>query len=137
MDMTEAYLSFTLCVLQADGRVDDGEARLFASMLRHAGVRADLRRKYERFLRGEAELDPAKVLASMPEMLDEMLLMWLVRDAYLVAGADGVVSEPEEALIQDLLRHVGIPESRFGEIRAWGMEAVRHARTGATLFTVA
>jgi tellurite resistance protein len=134
MFSTERYLDLMAGVLLADDRVDKGERKLFLQMMDVAGVDENLKTKYERVLRQETSINTDGVIREIVEGIDPETLTWIVRDAYLMANADGVVSSEEVAIINKLLVQAQIPEDRHEVIHAWGRESIALLERGYTLF---
>lgn len=128
----ERYFDFITCVLMADGDVAEEERTLFESMLKSTGVSTKLRTKYRRVLRGEHGLSEADTIAGLASAAADELT-WLVRDAFLMANADGNVSHHEVAVINRLLLEAGVPKSRLPKIKKWGLAAVDHLVSGVEL----
>lgn len=58
----------------------------------------------------------------------------LVREAYLVAVADGDIEARERDVVDRFLGAAGVGSERYEAIHAWGRTAVEHSRLGRSLF---
>ena len=135
MRFSEMYLDLMVCVLLADNRVDRGEKKLFLQMLNMFGVDRELQQKYEQLLDKETYLDSDQVVTEIAKVLDPETLTWLVRDAFLMANADGIVSPEEVEVVDKLLEKAKVPEDLYEQIHSWGMESIAMLERGYSLFT--
>ena len=92
MGRTVDYLDFMLWVVRSDGNVDARQkTRLLSVMVEGMGLRDDLVERYREALALTEWPEPSdQQLKSLAEGLDPLSLGNLVRDAYLMAWADGV-----------------------------------------------
>lgn len=134
MGFPERYLDFMLCVLWADGVVTDDEISAFQQMLDVMGIAGDTADGCMQRLKPEAEFSVADALESVATGSTMVELTTIVRDAFVMAGADGVVHQSELEVIQRLVHEAGVAESKWPQILEWGMDHLAHLRRGAELF---
>ena len=136
MGRTVDYLDFMLWVVRSDGNVDARQkTRLLSVMVEGMGLRDDLVERYREALALTEWPEPSdQQLKSLAEGLDPLSLGNLVRDAYLMAWADGVLREVEVNFVMRFLRVAGVPEERLPAIDKWAREAVDINRQAFQLF---
>lgn len=126
MGRTEQYLDFMLWVVRSDGVVDkEQKRRLLAVMIEGMDLRQELVDRYRQALARTTWSEPSdEELAAHAEGLDAVSLGNLVRDAYLMAGADGVLRKVEVDFVKRFLSAAGIPSERLEAIDLWARQAV-------------
>ena len=136
MGRTEDYLNFMLWVVRSDGNVDaQQKTRLLSVMVEGMDLRKDLVARYREALALSEWSDPTdEELRSLAEGLDPLSLSNLVRDAYLMAWADGVLRDVEVNFVKRFLKVAGIPEDRLETIDQWARQAVDINRQAFELF---
>jgi len=136
MGRTEDYLNFMLWVVRSDGNVDaQQKTRLLSVMVEGMDLRKDLVARYREALALSEWSDPTdEELRGLAEGLDPLSLSNLVRDAYLMAWADGVLRDVEVNFVKRFLKVAGIPEDRLEAIDQWARQAVDINRQAFELF---
>ena len=125
-----------LWVVRSDGNVDaQQKTRLLSVMVEGMDLRKDLVARYREALALSEWSDPTdEELRSLAEGLDPLSLSNLVRDAYLMAWADGVLRDVEVNFVKRFLKVAGIPEDRLETIDQWARQAVDINRQAFELF---
>ena len=133
---TEQYLNFLLWVVRSDGNIALGQRnRLLAVMIEGMGLRKELVDRYRDELSRESWDDPTDAeLQELAKGLDELSLGNLVRDAYLMAWADGVLRDVEVEFVMKFLSAAGVPQERHREIDDWARRAVKLNHEAFELF---
>jgi uncharacterized tellurite resistance protein B-like protein len=136
MGKTEQYLNFLLWVVRSDGNIALGQRdRLLAVMIEGMDLRKELVDHYRDELSRETwEAPTDEELRELAQDLDELSLGNLVRDAYLMAWADGVLREVEVDFVKRFLAAAGIPEDRHEKIDKWARRAVELNHEAFDLF---
>lgn len=133
---TEQYLNFLLWVVRSDGNIALGQRnRLLQVMIEGMGLRDELVDHYRKELNRESWEDPGDdELQALAKDLDPLSLGNLVRDAYLMAWADGVLREVEVDFVKRFLSAAGIPPERHEGIDHWARRAVELNHEAFELF---
>jgi len=135
MDIVERYLTVMAAVLHADRIVHEAEETLFLRMLRDAGIRGEFEEKCRALLdETNRDVEIASLRAAL-DAVDTETLVWIIRDAFLMADADGGVSDDELSVIDECLRLAGIEEGRLEAVHAWGNETLAHLKRGYLLLS--
>lgn len=134
MQIAENYLDFLTCVMLADGVIQEEEKSAFLNILNRVGLSKKLSKKYFRILSGTQLIDRDDVISRVASQKDKEILVWIVRDAFLIADANGDVSDEEILLIKKLLEKSGVTPSRMKKIIQWGNEFIDHTKNGLKLF---
>ena len=82
----------------------------------------------------KGQLDEAAVIERLGQEKDTEVRLWFVRDAMLMADADGVISEQKIELIKSLLASWGYKGEKAKARITWAKEYVTHTRRGEKLF---
>lgn len=136
MGRTEDYLNFMLWVVRSDGNVDvNQKKRLLSVMVDGMDLQDGLVDGYRNALAQSEWADPTdEELRKLAEGLDPLSLGNLVKDAYLMAWADGVLRDVEVNFVKRFLRVAGVPEARLDAIDKWARQAVDINRQAFELF---
>ena len=129
------YLDYLFCILNADGIVHEREAEFFANILNNLSMKDRLVDHYNRILLGEASFPSSSdTINRIVENRKSSEITYIVRDAFLLAGIDGVVHEAELAVIRNLLKKLGLSENMILSIKDWGNDYINHTNIGLELF---
>jgi hypothetical protein len=131
-DRRRAHLRVLACVARADGRVTIEEAGWLLGAFTDADLSADERAELELALRA-GSLDVQATLQEATRGTSPELLAALLRDAYIVAGADGELVAEEVALADALLGEAGIAELHRPALQEWARRAADLHLDGLTL----
>lgn len=136
MGKTEQYLNFLLWVVRSDGNVAKSQRnRLLAVMIEGMDLREELVSHYRDELNRTSWEEPTDAeLKELAKDLDELSFGNLVRDAYLMAWADGVLRDVEVAFVRRFLKASGVPEERYEKIDQWARRAVELNHEAFELF---
>ncbi len=104
----------------ADGRVDEPEAELIETLLQAFGADAEERKTLLDFASHKRTLLGDLPLQELGFEDREILL----GNAAVMAGADGIESPEEKALLDELIRVLGIDSDRAGRILASAKDGV-------------
>jgi len=134
MHKAERYMNVMLCVLMADGRVEDEERELFLDMLASVGLREDLVQQYRDYFLHSSAIDTETMLGDAVSGVDAETLAWIAEDAYVMADVDGCISPEEITMINRFLQRAGVPPERLEDVRDWGLESLDLQKRGQALF---
>ena len=136
MGKTEQYLNFLLWVVRSDGNVAKGQRnRLLAVMIEGMDLREELVQHYRQELNRTRWEEPTDAqLKELAEGLDELSVGNLVRDAYLMAWADGVLRDVEVEFVMRFLSASGVPKEKHEAIDKWARRAVELNQEAFELF---
>jgi len=136
MSLANDYLDFMLLIFNADEYIDKNEIGLFIGMLDQIGINQKLKNHYRSILTGKKPYPQNKpTIKRIVKERSSEEIGFIVRDAYLMADADGSISEFETEVIKILLSKSNIPKSRFKNIHNWGIEYVEHSKRMNKLFS--
>ncbi len=133
MERVRKYLDLMVYVLKADGIVHEKERALLDALIINVGLKDEIIEEYKAKLEEGSVPDMEKRLTELAENVDAQALAGMVRDAYLMADADGIIDPTEVNLINSFLSKAGIPEERHKEIEMWGRETIAHMKRGILL----
>ena len=129
------YLDYLFCILNADGVIHERETEFFADILNNLGMQDKLVDHYNKILLGEA-LFPSQsdTIQRIVENRKSSEIVYIVRDAFLLAGIDGEMHEAELAVIRKLLKKLGLSKDIILSIEDWGNDYINHTNLGLELF---
>jgi len=132
MNIINDYLDFMVCVIKADGITRKKEFTLFIGMMKNMGISSSTQNKYKKILFAKNEIDVDAILTRVAK--NTSVLPWFIRDAFLMADIDGKISAEEITVTRQLLEKSGYSPKQFTKIKQWGLEYVKHSKTGLKLF---
>jgi hypothetical protein len=132
MNYQELYIGLITAVMKADNHVDPSERDVLLDAMKRFGVGKVLRDKFTRIMN-----DPATSYGldevPLPATLEASALLWLLRDAYFVAGSDGNVSKVEEQILHEFLSRLGIEARQRNRLLRWAAKEREHHIRGLEL----
>lgn len=136
MNIMNDYFDFLACVAKADNIVQPEETVLFVEMLKNMGMSSSIQNKYKKILNSDKPIDSDAIISKVAKNTNPLMLPWFIRDAFLMADADGKISKEEIQVIKELVIKSGITQNKFVKIKNWGLEYIKHTQEGLKLFNI-
>jgi tellurite resistance protein len=136
MNIMNDYFDFLACVAKADNVVRPKETVLFFEMLKNMGMSSAIQNKYKKILNSDKPIDSDAIISKVAKNTNSLMLPWFIRDAFLMADADGKISKEEIQVIKELVIKSGITQNKFVKIKNWGLEYIKHTQEGLKLFNI-
>lgn len=133
MGRLESYFRVLIAVARSDGDVDVSEAELIRAAMDGIEVSGRLREDLERLLDASEPCEPTELLKTVANQADPSSLAEALRDAYVIAAADGRLDKNEISVIDRLLSQVGIDAERRPLFHEWARTAAEHHMEGLAM----
>lgn len=124
-DQVIAYLKVLASVAAADGGVDDAERFMFETAMSDYGLPEKARVLVRQCLDA-----PPTVETELRRIEDGALRRLMLRDAFLMAAADGRISEAERDRIDHIRQALRLPEDEARACEAWVNEGLAWLERG-------
>lgn len=124
-DQTLAYLKLLATVAAADGAVDDAERLMFEAAMSDYGLPDQARRLVRQCLD-----DPPRIDAELRRLEDPAVRRLFLRDAFLMAYADGRITEQERGRIGGIRTALRLSEDDARASEAWVKEGMAWLERG-------
>lgn len=129
----QVYFDVLACVARADQQVTPAERSAILSAASACDIGAVALARIEGSLDLGQPFDVDAVLDLAAGALDPGLLAELLRDAFVLAGADGDVAPLELDTIRRLLSRIGIEATSQDVLMEWARRAAEHHMDGVQL----
>jgi tellurite resistance protein len=120
-----AYLEALSAVAAADGGIEEAERSMFEATMSDLGLAAEARDRVRRAL--EVPPDPR---VAVRDVGTEPVRRLILRDAYLMAQADGEISAAERDVLQALRHTLHLGAADAAECEAWVREGLAWLERG-------
>jgi len=126
------HLELLAAIARADGRIAPEEVSVIWQFLEAAGVDPAVADRINQLLDPTVPLDVDLVLTSLAAQSSPWSLAHAVRDAYIVAAADGEVSTAEALAVERLFDLMNLEPADRAMLHAYAAQAARAQRTLTT-----
>jgi len=124
-DQVLAYLKTLAAVAAADGEIGEAERAMFEATMADYGLPAEART----LIRGCLDAPPS-VEADLRRIEDGAVRRLVLRDSWLMAYADGRVTDAERTRLEAIRRALRLPESETDAAEGWVREGVSWIERG-------
>lgn len=124
-DQVLGYLKALAAVAAADGRIDESERHLFEAAMEDYGLPAHARTLVRQCLDNPPLVEP-----ELRRVEDGAVRRVILRDAYLMAYADGEISDAERQRIDRIRAALRLPEDEARAAEAWVKEGLAWLERG-------
>jgi|GEM_PF-5936361 len=131
--MEELYVRLLLAVLKADGQSHPAEESLLEWVIDHLRLSPEVKSRLGAMLSSEADLGDTVEDLPIPATIDSRSLLWLLRDAAIMAAAGGQIVEARVEILRAFLRRLSLDEDKIAKLIDWVIEEASHHAQGLRL----
>lgn len=124
-DQVLLYLKTLAGVAAADGKVTEAERAMFEATMADYGLPEEARKLVRACLDA-----PPPVDLELRRLQDPAVRRLLLRDAWLMAYADGLVSDPERRRLEAILAALRLPPEEAAAAEGWVREGLNWIERG-------
>jgi uncharacterized tellurite resistance protein B-like protein len=129
----ELYFDVLACVARADGRLAPEEQRFLRAAAESSRLSGDALARLERLLDVDTPFSVDLVLSEVAGEMNAAVVVEALRDAYVLAAADGEIAPVEIDVLDRLLARIGIAIERRPALHEWARRAAEHHIEGLAL----
>ena len=126
------HLELLACVARSDGDVSVEEALAIRSFMDAAGTSLGDIQQVSLLL---DKVDVERVVSRLAEEATAWTLAEAVRDAYIIASADGEVTNHEISTVERLFELLDLPVEHRAKLHTWGRNAAAQQLLGMTFIS--
>lgn len=134
-DSMAHHLELLACVARSDGDVSIEEALAIRSFMNSAGTSVDDVQRVSILLDMKAEIDVEGVLSRLASECTAWSLAEAIRDAYIIASADGEVTNHEISTVERLFELLDLPMEHRAKLHRWARNAASQQLLGMTFIS--
>ena len=129
------HLELLACVARSDGDVSVEEALAIRSFMDSAGTSVEDVQRVSVLLDMNADIDVEKVLTRLADECTAWSLAEAIRDAYIIASADGEVTNHEVSTVERLFELLDLPMEHRAKLHRWARNAAAQQLLGMTFIS--
>ena len=129
------HLELLACVARSDGDVSVEEALAIRSFMHSAGTSVDDVQRVSILLDMKADIDVEAVLQRLASECTAWSLAEAIRDAYIIASADGEVTNHEISTVERLFELLELPMEHRAKLHRWARNAASQQLLGMTFIS--
>lgn len=135
MALLNDYLDFLVCIMFADGSILEEEAEMLTDILEKTGLQEEIVQQYQSIVCGKSPYpNSVDVITRIVNNRNKTEIMYIVRDAFLMADSDGDIHSNEKQLITSLFSELGFNPEKQDAIWNWGSNYINNTKLGMRLF---
>ena len=129
------HLELLACVARSDGDVSVEEALAIRSFMDSAGTSVEDVQRVSGLLDLKNDIDVEKVLARLAGQCTAWSLAEAIRDAYIIASADGEVTNHEISTVERLFEILNLSLEHRAKLHRWARNAASQQLLGMTFIS--
>ena len=129
------HLELLACVARSDGDVSVEEALAIRSFMDSAGTSLEDVQRVSMLLDVKSDIDVESVLARLAKECTAWSLAEAIRDAYIIASADGEVTKHEISTVERLFELLNLTMEHRAKLHRWARNAASQQLLGMTFIS--